>query len=338
MMQNLRDYQLQILVNAVGSAIVVVIAGLFVAAITEVSTRWWIVALPLLSAALTMAGAIRITRRPIERIEQVILDADSITVGEPGQRIHVPVGPGPISRLADAMNSILERIERSSEQQKRFVSNASHELKSPITAILSNAELALSGDGSVEELREAVEISRRNAERLAVLVDDLLSLAILDERRQQSTESVDLVRLVEREVMLRRRQRNELEIDFGPIEPRQLTGHPNHISWAVGTVLDNAIRYARSRIQVTIVSRNSGSVVIVDDDGPGIDEDDRLRLTERFETGRDERVGGAGLGLSIARSATEAHGGGIWISESPLGGARVELGFADDGEAMANAV
>jgi two-component system OmpR family sensor kinase len=232
--------------------------------------------------------------------------------------------------LAEAFNHMLDRLDDAFSRQRQFVSDASHELRTPLTAIRGQLEvLARAGQPAVEEVRRVEGVVMTEMARVERLVDDLLTLARLDEdaplQRREIPLAPYLRRLAEEEPLG--------GITVGELAAGTLRADPDRLTQVIRNLLANARRHAGTRglVEISAVARGARLTIRVDDDGPGIDSMERERVFARFhrsEAARDRGSGGSGLGLAIARSIVELHGGRIWIEDSPLGGARVafELG------------
>ena len=270
--------------------------------------------LPLV-VALLGAVAWFVTGRALHPVEAMRAEADAITHSTLHRRVPEPAAVDEVGRLARTLNAMLDRLEGSAERQRRFVADASHELRTPVATLRAELEVALrSGDEA--ELRRGVEAALVEEDRLESLLADLLLLASLEDAPLARAEPVDLGALVAAEAERRR------------AVPVTVTGHgivpgaPRPLERVITNLLDNAARHARSTVVATI----DGGELVVEDDGPGIPAADRERVFERFtrlDEGRARDAGGSGLGLSIVRAAVDAHGGTVTIDESPtLGGAR----------------
>jgi signal transduction histidine kinase len=219
---------------------------------------------------------------------------------------------------------MLARLQVAQAAQRRFVADASHELRSPLATIAAGLELLdPGGDDTVTALRAETE-------RLGRLVDALLLLARADERGlRPCREEVDLDEVADAE---RRRPSGGLvpRVDAAPV---RVVGDRGQLARVLRNLVDNACRHARSTVLVTVRRRGVEAVVEVGDDGPGVPPAHRGRVFERFVRLDDARAradGGAGLGLAIVAEVVAAHGGRVELGDSPLGGAlfRVRLPLA----------
>jgi signal transduction histidine kinase len=228
------------------------------------------------------------------------------------------------------MNRMLARLEEARNSQRRFVSDASHELRSPITTIRQHAEVALAHPDrmTAEELAEVVLAEQLRMQRL---VEDMLLLARADEHIAPSRAPVDLDDLAFEEAR-RLRSTTSLLVDTSAVGAARVHGDLDALRRVVRNLGENAARHATGRIDIAVADRGSDVVLTVDDDGPGIPESERNRVLQRFvrlDEARSRDDGGSGLGLSIVDEVTRAHGGSVSIAQSRLGGARIEVTLPD---------
>ena len=225
------------------------------------------------------------------------------------------------------MNEMLDRLQEGSERQRRFVADASHELRSPLSTIKAAAEVAqLSNDEQrFGELAGDVEAE---ADRMEAIIADLLQLARLDEQdADRSGDPVDVGAVARHAVD--RLPLTELTVSTADAAPLIVPGDESQIERAVLNLLLNGVQYADSEVQLQIRMVGGRGQVLVDDDGSGVAREDRERIFERFvraDQSRDRRTGGAGLGLPIVVAIAARHGGSVAVTDSPgLGGARFIL-------------
>lgn len=262
------------------------------------------------------------TLAPVERIRR---EADEITGTELHRRLPEPSSRDEIGRLARTMNQMLGRIDQAQHQQRRFVSDAAHELRSPVASIKQNLEVATDYPDhlSTAELLETVNSESTRLERLTTA---LLSLARLDERSQQvSLGAVDVDDLVFEEAQ-RLRATSGLHIDTAKVSAGRVPGDGALLSQALRNLADNAERHAQGTLAFSLVEDGRTVRLTVEDDGSGIPEEEAERVFDRFvrldqARGRDE--GGSGLGLAIVHDIVAAHHGTVVADRSHLGGARL---------------
>ena len=293
---------------------------------TSVVTDLLVIGLPILLvvAALTTWLVVGRALAPVESIRR---EVDAISSADLGRRVPTPPGNDEIARLATTMNDMLGRLERGQARQRRFVADASHELRSPVASIRQHAEVAQAHPErtTVGALAETVAAENLRVERL---VDDLLLLTRADEHTLQfQRRPVDLDDLVFEEAHLLR-DATPLRVDTTQVSAGRVTGDRAALWRALRNLGDNAVRHARSEVAFTLAERNGAVILDVDDDGPGIPAADRQRVFERFvrlDDARARDAGGSGLGLAIVAEVVGAHSGTVSIGDSRLGGARFEV-------------
>jgi signal transduction histidine kinase len=226
------------------------------------------------------------------------------------------------------MNAMLARLQAAQAAQRRFVADASHELRSPLATIATGLELLSRGNAGPD----AVEALRGETARLGRLVDALLLLARADERGlTPRREDVDLDEVAQAE-QRRPSVGIALRVDAAPV---RVVGDRARLAQVVRNLVDNACRHARSAVVVSVRRSDGHAELDVADDGPGVPPDQRARVFERFVRLDDARAradGGAGLGLAIVAEVVAAHGGTVDVVGSPMGGAlfRVRLPLPPD--------
>ena len=304
-------------VEGPGGPVVIHIAGTTddIAESTRVLAASLLVIAPVVAALLAVLvwWLVGRTLRPVEAIRAEVA---AIGGADLERRVPVPPGDDEISGLARTMNGMLERVSTTVDRQRRFVADASHELRSPLTRIRSELEVDLAHP----EVADPVATHRSVLEEtigLQRLVDDLLLLARSDANVPAPTvdEPVDLDDIVVR--VARRAARRHRS----PSRSRRSTrsarvGDARQLTRAVANLADNAVRHATSRITLTLARQGDLAVLAVADDGPGIPADQRDRVFERFarlDEARPRATGGTGLGLAIAREIVEHHGGTLTI-------------------------
>ncbi|MFD5229443.1 ATP-binding protein [Streptomyces qaidamensis] len=258
-----------------------------------------------------------VTRRALRPVEGIRREMAAITQSEDlARRVPEPDTHDEIARLASTTNETLAALETSVERQRRFVADASHELRSPIASLRTQLEVAaahpelLDLDGAVED-----------TVRLQRLAADLLLLARLDAGERPNDAKVDLAGLAREEA----EGRTGVTVDAEPVE---VAGSRGQLGRVLANLLDNAQRHARSAVTVRVRREGDRAVVGVADDGDGVPDGDRERIFERFvrlDAARSRDDGGAGLGLAIARDVAVRHGGTLTAGRGPAGGALFEL-------------
>lgn len=263
--------------------------------------------------------------RALRPVEAIRAQVDEITGTTMHQRVPVPHTDDEVARLARTMNGMLDRLEQASARQRAFVSDASHELRSPVSTI--RAELEIASADTDADWPEVAQRTLGETERLSRLVDDLLALARLDEAQGPlRRHPVDLDDLVLEEGT----RTHRVPVSTAGVSAARVSGDERQLTQVVRNLVDNAQRHAASRVAITLRHDGDDLVLIVDDDGPGIPEADRELVFDRFtrlDEARGRAAGGAGLGLAVVRRVVEQHGGTVALvdgdpAEGGLGGAR----------------
>lgn len=279
--------------------------------------------LPLLLAV--VAGVTwLVTRRALRPVEGIRREMAAITASEDlARRVPEPGSRDEIARLARTTNETLTVLEASVERQRRFVADASHELRSPIASLRTQLEVA-------EAHPELLDLPGAVADtvRLQVLAADLLLLARLDAGEKPGAARIEAGALVREEVSQRTADRIPVTVEVAEGAAYEVSGSRGQLVRVVGNLLDNAQRHAENRITVQVAADGRGVRVEVRDDGAGVPEDERERIFERFvrlDDARSRDDGGAGLGLAIARDVAARHGGTLTVHRAPEGGAAFRL-------------
>jgi signal transduction histidine kinase len=286
------------------------------------------VAMPLL---LVVIGVLtwRVVGRALSPVDALRAQVEAISSRELHRRVSEPPGSDEISRLAETMNRMLARLEAGRLRERRFVSDASHELRSPVATIRQHAEVAISHPEQTET-RELAEIVLDEGARLQRLVEDLLLLTRIDEGTLElPAEPVDLDDLLFEEAK-RLRGATQLRIDVGGVSAGRVQGDGEQLGRLIRNLTENAARHARTTISLALAERDGEVVLRVDDDGAGIEGGERARIFDRFvrlDEARDRDSGGSGLGLAIVREVAAFHRGTVDIVESDLGGIGFEVRF-----------
>jgi signal transduction histidine kinase len=278
---------------------------------------------------LVIVGAVtwRVAGRALGPVEAIRTEVESISTRDLYRRVPEPAGKDEISRLAMTMNRMLGRLERGQERQRRFVSDASHELRSPVATIRQHSEVAQAHpDGTT--VRELADVVLEEERRLQRLIEDLLLLTKMDEGTLQLRKDlVDVDDLLFEEAN-RLRATTTFRVDVSDVSAGRVMGDRRQLNQLVRNLVDNAAHHAQGAIALRLREANGAVVLIVDDDGRGIPPSERDRVFERFvrlDEARDRNSGGSGLGLAIVAEIAGAHGGRVAVADAPLGGARVEV-------------
>ena len=260
------------------------------------------------------------TRRALQPVEAIRAEVAAITDSDLHRRVPEPGGDDEIANLAQTMNAMLDRLEAASARQARFVSDASHELRSPLTLLRALLEIGLArpqrSDWPARAEGALVEVAR-----LEGLVADLLVLGRAVGGGRSTWVRFDLTELVTGEVA-RWPSASGVEVVVTALTRSWVDGDPGQVSRAVGNLLANAMRHATSHVSVTSYSDEDKAVIEVADDGPGVPDAEKDRIFERFvrlDEARATDDGGSGLGLAIVRSIVETHDGTVAVVSGPPG-------------------
>ena len=288
-----------------------------------------VIPLLLVSAAL---GGYFLAKRSLSPVSAMGARAAEISATNLHERLPVASAGDELGGLATVINDLLDRLERAFAQQRRFMADASHELRTPTAILRSEADVTLSREHRSEsEYRESVVVMQDAAKRLTRIVDDLFLLARADAGhllvRQDQLELEDIVHGATRGVR-HIAERRDVRVALHPVIEAPFRGDADLLGRLVLNLLDNAIKHSPSgaAVEVELARRGGSYEISVTDGGPGIPPDVRERIFERFfrvdvarsRSGTTE-TSGAGLGLAIARHIAEAHGGRLELCESRPG-------------------
>jgi len=287
----------------------------------------WLMAAGTTVLLLGLAGGWWVATRAIRPIQAISATAVKIAGGDLAQRINAADTDSELGRLAGVLNSTFARLEAAFAQQTRFTSDASHELRTPVSVILSQTQTALSRERPSAEYREALEACERAARRMRKLTESLLELARLDAGQEPiKREAFDLSRVVRECVEMVRPLAAERGIQMqSDMPPLECLGDAERLGQVVTNLLTNAIHFNRDRGEVRLSARAESDAVVltVADTGQGIPAEDIPHLFERFyrvDKSRSRIQGRSGLGLAICKAIIDAHGGSIEVSSQPGAG------------------
>ncbi len=275
------------------------------------------VGLPVL-VLLVAAGTWLVVGRTLRPVEDIRAQVAAISEEDLDRRVPVPPSGDEVGRLAVTMNQMLARLQDSSRRQRAFVADASHELQSPIAAIRTQLEVALSHDDN--DWPGTARLLLADADAMEGLVRDLLFLARTHETGLPlRAELLDLDDLVLEEVT-RLRARTTTVLDTRRVSAAPVHGDADELRRLVRNVLENAVRHARTAVRLCLGSDHDGARLDVLDDGPGVSGPDREHVFDRFWTADSARSRsghpGSGLGLAIARQVARRHGGSLELGDS----------------------
>lgn len=289
------------------------------------------------AGALIVVGAVAwlTAGRVLRPVERMRTRAEAITASaDPSGRLPGS-GTDELGKLAGTLNAMLASLEVSADRQRRFVADAAHELRTPLAGLTAAIEIARQHPGTASDTLIGELLAGHR--RLSRTLNDLLVLAALDGRAHNTMRPVDLAGVVTD--CSRRSVPGQMSLHAGTLQRAVVLGSEPQLSRMVGNLVDNALRYARSKVDLSVTASPGWARISVTDDGPGIPEADRERVWDRFVRLDDDRSragGGSGLGLAIVREIAVAHGGEASVGNaSPGPGAefviRLPLHRAEDG-------
>jgi len=267
----------------------------------------------------------RVAARAIQPIAVISTDAAKISAGDLSRRINVAETESELGKLAAVLNSTFARLETAFAQQRQFTADAAHELRTPVSVMLTQTQTALNRERSANDYKQAVEACQRAAQRMRKLIESLLELARLDagqeplkrlkfDLSQTAWDCVELVR------PLAAARGVTIHSDLQPIEGH---GDAERLGQVITNLLANAVQYNKDNGEVRISAKVQASMILlaVSDTGPGISSADLPHVFDRFYRADPSRSSGqTGLGLAISKAIVEAHGGSIDVASTPGAG------------------
>lgn len=289
-----------------------------------------LIALPLL--AIVIWFGVGQALRPLNRIAREVHARRVDSLDPVGTEQPIPEETKP---LVDALNALLLRVKRALDNERRFTADAAHELRTPLAALKTQAQVALQST-SDQERREALRAVITGVNRATHLMAQLLTLARLDPEAQKVKDvamaQVDLCRVAQEILAEMAPRAIEKHIDLGLHEPctGKAYGNADMLGVLLRNLVENAVRYTPQggRVEVAISHAEDGPILKVEDSGPGIPENERHKVFDRFYRPVGTSEPGCGLGLSIVQRIMEIHGAVPRLDRSPLGGLLIEVRFA----------
>lgn len=294
---------------------------------------WWLSGVGGAVLVLALAVGAWLVRRALRPIQDISATAGHIATGDLKQRINTSDTESELGQLAEVLNSTFARLDAAFTQQARFTTDAAHELRTPVSVMLTHAQNGLAGECANEEHREAFEATQRAAQRMRRLIESLLELARLDAGQETfRREPFDLSAVARECVELVSPIAEERRIAIHHDLPAsQCIGDSDRIGQVITNLLTNAIVHNNPGGEVRVTARREKGCVLlsVADNGPGIAPEDLPRLFERFYRANKSRSrGGTGLGLAISKAIVNAHGGSIEAFSMPGSGTTIEVRLA----------
>jgi heavy metal sensor kinase len=268
---------------------------------------------------LGLMGGWWLASRAIRPIEDISTTAVKISAGDLSQRINIGETESELGRLASVLNSTFARIDAAFAQQQQFTSDAAHELRTPVSVMLTQTQTTLNRERSAVEYRETIESCQRAAQRMRRLIESLLELARLDAGQQQMKQlRFDLAQTARDCVTLVGPLAEERHVKIScDVPPMDCVGDSERLAQVITNLLTNAITYNKESGEVRVNGETKdGSVILtIQDTGVGISAADLSRVFDRFYRADTSRTSGnSGLGLAISKAIVEAHGGAIEVS------------------------
>jgi heavy metal sensor kinase len=282
--------------------------------------------------AATALGGWWLARKALLPVERMTSQAEDIGIDRLDERIAVPSAQDEIGHLAVTLNAMLDRLERGVDEKHRLIADASHELRTPLAVMRAELDVTLRDDQLPDDAREVLESAREEVGRMSRTVDNLLTLAEVDEGRLGLLPGrVGLHEAIEAAARplrpLAAAKHVHLDLDAESYEAR---ADPQRLHQAISNFIENAIKYADpgGHVRVTAWSTVAEVGVTVADDGPGIPAEACAHIFERFyrvDPARGRDNGGSGLGLAICREIAGAHGGRVWVESKEGNGSAFTL-------------
>ncbi|GGS01830.1 sensor histidine kinase [Streptomyces nojiriensis] len=288
---------------------------------------WLLIAGGLAAAMLVAFGAaLKLTSWVLKPVQTLDAAAHGIATGRMNSRVAAAGGPPELQRLAHSFNEMADNVEEVLEQQRAFVADASHQLRNPLAALLLRIELLAL---ELPEGNAEIASVRTEGKRLTQVLDDLLDLA-LAEHASAEISLTDIGALAAERVAAWRPYAEEKGVRLTETGRTAITGwaDPIALSSALDAVIDNALKFTPTgeEVEVSVSTEGRSVLVAVADRGPGLTEDELLRVGDRFwRSGRHQNVKGSGLGLSISRALLAAGGGSLSYETNPPHGLRVTV-------------
>ena len=282
--------------------------------------------------ALGIAGGYFMSRRMMKRVDGVAAASREIIEGDLSRRMPVSGSGDEFDRLSDTLNHMLDEIEQLLTGMRAVTDSVTHDLKSPLTRLKANLELAVQQSGAdAAETRAAMTRAIAEADGVLATFDALIAIARAEAGTGKAAmEDVDLSTLVRDMAELYRplAEQNGLTLTLNIAERCRLSGHPQFLSQAMGNLLDNAVKFTPEGGGIAMALSSDPTCLIISDSGPGIAPADRARVLERFvRLDASRTTAGSGLGLSLVAGVAKLHGAELQLSDSDLGGLSVRLIF-----------
>ncbi len=273
-----------------------------------------------------LAGGWWLVSRAIKPVNEISATAVKISAGDLSQRINVAEAESELGQLAAVLNSTFARLETAFAQQKQFAADAAHELRTPVTVILTQTQTALNRERDAASYKQTVEACQRAAQRMRKLIEALLALTRFDAGQETlNRQPFDFSKMVSEcaELVQPLAEDRGVKLIF-ELPPLEITGDSERLAQVVTNLLTNAIQYNKpaGEVRVKLESQNGLAVLTVVDTGQGIAPENLPRVFGRFFRADASRTGAgnAGLGLAISKAIVEAHGGAMEVASEEKSG------------------
>jgi signal transduction histidine kinase len=295
---------------------------------TAREVAWTLLASGMLVVAVVAVLSLGVARASLRPLTTVARSAERIGRRSLDHRVPYEGPADEVGAMVQALNSMLDRVEHLVAEHKRFVSDASHELRTPLTVLSGQLELAADDRLDAADHRASIHEARDEVVRMRRLVDDLLTLARLEQEDAPRMQPLDVATLVW-EAVERTRALGPVEVVVDVRGAPWIQGDQDRLGRALLNLGANAVRFVPANGRVCLGAERTGRIVSlwVEDTGPGIAEEDLARVFDRFFRGRQARAGseGGGLGLAIVKRVIEQHGGAVRAEHAAGGGARIVI-------------
>jgi heavy metal sensor kinase len=287
-------------------------------------TAWQLAAAGAAVLMLGLVGGWWAAGRSLRPIASMSATAERLSAQNLGERITVPDSGNELGQLGGTLNAMLERLDDSFAQQARFISDAAHELRTPVTVMLTQTQTALLRERPAEQYRQSLEACQRAADRMRQLIESLLALARLDSGDQPMKRlRFDLGRAIVDQMELMEPLAASRGISLiGDINPLPMEGDPDYLTVVIANLLTNAIHYNRDggSVKISLCQEENEAVICIADTGLGMTPETLNRIFDRFyraDQSRSLPTGRTGLGLAITKSIVDAHRGTITVKSIP---------------------
>ncbi len=283
---------------------------------------WRIITLILIGIPILLMLSFFIVKRALRPLSTKIKHANSISASNLDQRLKIFNPNDEIGLMAIAFNKLLDRLEQAFDAQKEFISNASHEIKNPLTAVMGAAEITLSNKRTEEEYIDSLKVILAESERLNFTVNNLLQLSKVSANEQgvklENVDFVDLIKKLKESYNFINPQ-NQIKLYIEAVSNSNqgmVLGNRNLLNTAIVNVLDNACKYSENDVvNVSLIERDIVFLVEIEDNGVGIPPEDLKKITEPFYRSKNSlNIKGSGIGLALCTKIIELHGGNIKFS------------------------